>query len=133
MQPMTDLLTYGQKLKDAGEPEIIANTHVEMLATLIENNLPTKEDLKNETNRLDTRITHEFDRLDARITYEVDKLDTRITHEVDKLDARITHEANRLDTRIDKLDVKFTGKFNLLYWMMGFLLSGMAALLCKAF
>ncbi len=110
MQTISNLLTYAKKLKEAGESEALATAHTEMLATLVENDLVTKQDLASTKQDL----MHEIGRVET------------------KLEAKIDGESARLDAKIDALDTKFTGKFNLLYWMTGFLLAGVGTLLFKA-
>jgi hypothetical protein len=117
MQTISNLLTYTQKLKDAGASEALATAHTEMLATLIENDLVTKQDLASTKQDL---------------MHEIGKLENRMDNVEAKLEAKIDGESARLDARIDALDTKFTGKFNLLYWMTGFLLAGVGTLLFKA-
>lgn len=117
MHAMTNLLSYAKKLKEAGESEVVAAAHAEMLATLIENDLVTKQDLASTKQEL---------------MHEIGKLENRIDRVETKLEAKIDGECARLDAKIDALDTKFSGKFSLLYWMTGFLLAGVATLIFKA-
>lgn len=137
MHSVTDLLAYSKKLQDAGEPEPITKVHVEMLASLIENNLPSKKDLKDEVSKLETKIEHETSRLEMKLASETSRLEAKIDYVSTRLEEKIEHVQTRLEEKItatnNALDVKFTGKFNTLHWMFGFLLTGVLALLIKAY
>jgi hypothetical protein len=69
--------------------------------------------------------------LDSALATKADiiKLETSIA----RLEASTKVEIARLDTKIDTLDLKFTGKFNLLQWMLAFNLAFTMAMLWKMF
>lgn len=72
MNPITDLLSYSRKLKEAGESEKIAEMHAEMLGKIIEENLASKDDIKTLGRSTDERIQtleHKIDKLDSKLNW----------------------------------------------------------------
>ena len=51
-----DILAYAKKLKQAGVPEQQAEMHAEALATIVDEKLATKRDLKELEMRLTIRV-----------------------------------------------------------------------------
>lgn len=50
-----------------------------------------------------------------------------------KLEEHLKQEFIKLEAKVDNLDTKFTGKFNHLYWMFGFIVTGLAGILIKLY
>ena len=59
-----DTLTYAKKLREAGFTEQQAEAQAEALKAVVDDNLATKQDLKE----LEARITHEMKQMESRIT-----------------------------------------------------------------
>jgi len=79
----------------------------EVLSSLVTEKLATKDDLLRYT--------------------------TELKQEIAALSAETKQEFIRQEAKISKLDVKFTGKFNQLYWMLSFLLATNLTVLFKLF
>ncbi|WP_144633688.1 hypothetical protein [Bordetella genomosp. 13] len=84
------------------------------------------------------------DTLDAAtrsdLTAAEDKLDTRITHVEHRLETRMDVGERRLDARLTSIEHKLEqfqrtseGQYNLLRWMLGFVLAGTSGLLYRIF
>lgn len=58
MHAITDILHYAKELKEAGVPDKQAEIHAERFATIIENNLATKDDLKILEVKIDAIATN---------------------------------------------------------------------------
>jgi len=80
------IVSYMKELKGAGVPDQQASIHAEKLAEFMENNLATKEDLKNTEQRLDAKIGGVEHRLDGKIENVRTELSARIGSVESKLD-----------------------------------------------
>lgn len=65
MHSITDILIYARKLKEAGEPENIAEMHAEMLAKVVEANIATKQDVQVLESGIKAEIKTLSSRMDA--------------------------------------------------------------------
>jgi DNA anti-recombination protein RmuC len=92
----------------------------------------TETRLEGKIDKLDAKIDHVHDKLNAKIDSVHDKLDAKIDSFHDKLDAKIDHVHDKLDAKIDhvhdKLSAEFNGKFKLVYWMLGIVITGVGSL-----
>ena len=109
--PAFDTLAYAKRLKLVGfndaQAEAQAELQAEVLSSLVTEKLATKDDVVHATNELRQELT--------------------------ALSAETKQEFIRQDARINQLDVKFTGKFNQVDWMLGFLVASNVAVLFKLF
>ncbi|WP_066415270.1 CCDC90 family protein [Bordetella ansorpii] len=110
-----------ERLERGGFSAEQARAQVEVLASVVNTDTldaATKTDLATVEDKLDTRITHVEHRLEAKLDAVERRLDARITSVEHKLEQfRRTSE----------------GQFNLLRWMVGFVLAGTSGLFYKIF
>ncbi len=96
-----DTHAYVKKLQEAGFTAQQAEAQVEVLVTIVEGNLATKQDLKEMETHLDHKI-------------ELLRRDTK------EAEARQQARTDEMETRMDGRFKEVDGKFRLLYWMLGF-------------
>ena len=94
-----------KKLQAAGFTEQQAETQIAVLSDVIGSETATRQDLKNTEDALRQDVT--------------------------KLDAALRQEMAKLESKIAVLEERFTGRFNLLSWMLGFNLAISVAVLWK--
>jgi ribosomal protein L16 Arg81 hydroxylase len=96
-----DTLTYAKKLQEAGVPTLQAEAHAGALRALAEDNLATKQDLK----QLETTLRH-----------EIGLVRQELHGEIELVRRDMKEQETRMDGRFKEVD----GRFRLLYWMVGF-------------
>lgn len=115
--PAFDTHDYIKQLLSAGFNEQQAETQAKLqceVLSLATTQLATKEDIL---------------RLELATKEDIVLLRSETKEKI----GRLEQEVIRLDAKVDKLDIKFTGKFNLLNWMMGFLITIVVAMFLKLF
>ena len=70
----------------------------------------SEQELENNVETLNTRITNEVSTLNERIDNEVDTLNDRVTNEVSTLNTRITNEVQTLNETIDRKETALYNK-----------------------
>jgi len=89
---------------------------------------------------LDSKTEKALIKLEAKMDAKLDKLETKM----DKLEASVDVKLNKLEAKVDNialglrkdmesLDQRMTARFTLLQWMLGALITGVVALLVRAF
>lgn len=85
------------------------------------------EIMQNHINTLATKM--DLFTLQGELEGRIEKIDTRIARLEEKVDREIARLEAKICAEIIRLEEKFDGKFKLLHWMLGFMLSGMIAIL----
>jgi len=108
----------------------------------VEANLDAKIDrvetaLNARIDKVETTLNAKIDRVEANLNAKIDRVEANLNTKIDRvettLNAKIDKVAVELKSDIQQLKVAFDGKLTLIHWMLGFLLSGNAALLLKFF
>lgn len=124
-----NIVSYMRELKDAGVPDQQASIHAEKLAEFMENNLTTKEDLKNTEQRLDgkiedveQRLNTKIDGVEQRFEAKIDGVEQRLNAKIDgveqRLDAKIDSVANHLEGKIENVRVQIGSVNTKLDWLI---------------
>ena len=131
--PAFDTHAYVKRLKLVGfsdaQAEAQSELQAEVLSSLVTEKLATKDDLLQAT----TSLKQDIAALAAETKQDLAALAAETKQDIAALAAETKQEFIRQDSKIDKLDIKFTGKFNQLYWMLGFLLATNITVLFKVF
>lgn len=117
---MFDTLAYSKKLQAAGVPSQVAEVQAFTLSEIIEDRLPTKDDVKElatkselkeeiqtvreEIHNLESRIDKRFNELESRIDKRFNEFEGRVEKRFTELELRIT----KLEHRVDKLSYQLT-------------------------
>lgn len=157
-----DTLKYVETLTSAGfsEPQAKAMAHAQqaVLVNLSERQLATKLDVINLGNKVEMDIANLSNKVEvdiANLTNKIDKDIADLTNKIDKDIANLSNKVNtdianlsnkidkdianlridnaNLNNKIDKIETELKGKFNLLYWMNGFMLTFIVAIAFKLF
>lgn len=117
-----DTLKYVETLTSAGfsesQAKAMAHAQQAVLVNLSERQLATKLDLINLGNKVEMDIANLSNKIDVEIASLSNKTDKDIAN---------------LNNKIDRIEAEFKGKFNLLYWMNGFMLTFLVAIAFKLF
>ncbi|PCI27507.1 hypothetical protein COB52_04740 [Candidatus Kaiserbacteria bacterium] len=110
---MRKALQYTKKLEGVGLSREQAEAHLEVLNEIFEDDVATKDDLKNFESRVELRfqsvelrfqgIDARFDQVDARfkqVDVRFDQLEEKMSQGFKQLDARIEHIAYQLITKM---------------------------------
>ena len=91
-----DTYAFVKELIQAGMPEEQAEVLARSQATLIDEKLTTKRDLKE----LETLLTRDLKELEARLTHDLKELEALLTRDLKELEARLIHDLKELETRM---------------------------------
>jgi hypothetical protein len=145
-----DTLKFVEKLIVSGMPEKQAKAQVEALGDVMQINLDglsSKTDLQSTESRLELKIEnirHELKETEIRLEAKIEnvrhelketetRLESKIAHAQYTLDTKIDYVHHELNAKLDKSNTELHGKFTLLYWILSFLLAGMAAIVNKLY
>lgn len=124
--PIFDTHRYVKELEAAGvetkQAEAQVKMQFEIFSSVIEDTVATKQDLRDIAAELKAEI--------AEVRSE---LKTEIAELRTELKAEIAEVKSELKLEIAELRAEFKGKFNLLYWMNGFMLVLMSSVFFKLF
>lgn len=139
-----DSLKYVERLTTAGVSEsqakAMSEAQREVFSEMVENHIATKLDIAGLNNKIDLDVAGLNTKIDVDISGLNSKMDIAVASVNNKIDVAIASLNNKIDVaiaslnnRIDVVVAEFNGKFNLLYWMMGFLLALNIAIVLKLF
>ena len=83
-----DTHTFVKELTQAGMPEAQAEVLARSQATLIDEKLATKQDLKE----LEACLTRDIKELEARLTRDIKELEDRLARDMRELELRLKHD-----------------------------------------
>ena len=118
---MFDTLTYANKLKEAGFTERQAQAQAEALVAVVDSNLATKQDIQSVKQEI------ELLRHDTKQDVELLRHDTKLEIEL------VRRDLKELDLKFEAQFILLNGKFDLVKWMLGFILAGILSLILKTF
>ena len=84
----SDTHAFVKELTQAGMPEAQAEVLARSQATLIDEKLATKQDLKE----LEAHLTRDLKELEARLTRDLKELEDRRTRDMRELELRLKHD-----------------------------------------
>lgn len=146
--PIFDTHRYVKELEAAGvetkQAEAQVKMQFEIFSSVIEDTVATKQDLRDTAAELKAEIAEVRTELKAEIAEVRTELKAEITEVRTELKTEIVELRTELKTdiaevkselklEIAELRAEFTGKFNLLYWMNGFMLVLMSSVFFKLF
>ncbi len=109
------------RLEEAG----FTRDQVEALAEFMGGSMATKADLmefrgevRSDIERLEGKIQSEITSLRGEMRADVERLEGKLIG----LEGKMNADVERLEGKILALDERFSGKFNLVYWMLGVIL-----------
>lgn len=124
-----DTLKYVETLKSAGfsgtQARAMSDAQKGVFLEIVESHVATKQDVNN--------LSIELKQMIGDLDSKIDRIEIDLNARIDRVEARIDQVEASLNARIDRLEVEFREKFNLLYWMMGFMLTLNVAILIKLF
>jgi hypothetical protein len=112
-----DTHKFVNRLKAAGITEETAAAQADALSEVLEmrtGNLATNDDL----NKIETRI-------------EKSQLITK--SEIERLEASLSAKLEKNGNELEKLDIRIHGEMNLVRWMFGVIVAGIATLILREF
>lgn len=150
--PAFDTHAFVKRLKLVGfsdeQAEAQAELQSEILSSLMSEKLATKDDIKHLDDKiistsaslrqdiaaLSVSLRQEMAALSAETKQDALALSTSsLKQEMAALAAEMKQGFIRQDEKINKMEIKFNGKFNQLYWMISFLLAANMTILYKIF
>jgi len=151
--PAFNMFDYVKRLISAGftaqQAEVQAHLQEEVILSLISEKLATKDELKFELCQVESELKQEIllarrelkidiNRVESELKNEINRVESELKNDINRVEKELKLEIIRLDkdifrleAKIDKMDVKFTWKFNHMYWMLGFLLASNMTVLFK--
>lgn len=90
-----DTLTYANKLKAVGVPDIQAETQAEILAEIIAQQkeyFSSKQDLQ----AVEARLNHRIDEVETRLNYKIDSLESRLNYKIEGVESSLNHKIEAL-------------------------------------
>lgn len=145
-------LEYARMLEAAGIPTDQAEAHAQALSeamancsvvapsdmVILRSELLARMDLlRHELYARMDLLKHELHaRIDAikqELNYRIDTLELQMNARFDALEAKWDARFASLELKLQALEIKFDGKFRLLYWMFGALIALNGAILVKLF
>lgn len=103
-----DALIFSQDLTDAGMPRKQADKYAKIQKGVIDTQNQNVQEILNE--KISTNLATKEDILIVK-------------QDISNLRHELKHDTANLDKKISLLRKEFEGKFNLLYWMSGFILA----------
>src|ERR1700734_4160949 len=98
-QPKYDSLEYATELEAAGVPEAQAKIQAKALFRVIDQQLVTKQDIKE----LETKFGYDMKELEVRLEVKIKELEVNIQEvrrDIKELDVRLTLEMKGMENRI---------------------------------
>ena len=140
--PAFNMFDYVKRLISAGftaqQAEVQAHLQEEVILSLISEKLATKDELKFELCQVESELKQEILLARRELKIDINRVESELKNEINRVEKELKLEIIRLDkdifrleAKIDKMDVKFTWKFNHMYWMLGFLLASNMTVLFK--
>jgi hypothetical protein len=127
--PAFDTLAFVKRLIAAGvrpeQAEAQAELQVQVLSGLVTDKLATKEDVTH----LEANLRHDMVTMESNLRKDMSAMETGIRKDMSTSETNLRHEISELKVITQQL----VGKFNLLSWMTGFLLTAVMAILFKLF
>ena len=119
--PFFDTLHYVKRLTESGLSDVLAEAHSQALSDAM-NDLARKSDL----NELRAAVTADFKELRMEVAADFKELRTEVAADFSVLRAEVSADFKEFRAEV-------RGQFDLLKWMIGFLLASCIAVLLKIF
>ena len=100
VQPKYDSLGYAQELKEAGVPEALANIQAKALFRVIDQQLVTKQDIKE----LEVKLGYEIKELEVKFGYKIKELEVKMK----ELEVKLSHDIQNVQRDIKETEAKLT-------------------------
>ena len=104
IQPKYDSLGYAQELKEAGVPEALANIQAKALFRVIDQQLVTKQDIKE----LDAKFGYEIKELEVKLEVKIKELEVKLSHDIQNVQRDIKEVEANLIRDIKEVESKLT-------------------------
>lgn len=131
--PAFDTHAYVKRLKAVGfdekQAEVQAELQSEVLSALMTDRLATKDDLAN----LELVMKADITNLERALKDDMTNLERTLKDDMINLERAVKEDIAKVKQDVVRLESVFTGKFNLLNWMLGFSLVGVTSVLFKLF
>ena len=111
VQPKYDGLGYAQELKEAGVPEVLANIQAKALFWVIDQQLVTKQDIKE----LEVKFGYEIKELEVKIK----ELEVKLSHDIQNVQRDIKETEARLTLNMQAMQLEMKAMENRLLIKLG--------------
>ncbi len=92
-------INYTKRLQEAGMPQKQADILAEEFSCVIDNNLVTKDDLKNVEQRLDNKI----DNVETVLSSKISSIDLKLSEKINSIDTKLSAKIGSVDTKLNWL------------------------------
>lgn len=106
---MNNALRYVKLLEGTGIAREQAEAHVQIMSELLEENLATKQDIKNLETKLDisvARLDTSIERLEHKLDTSIERLDHKLNTSIENLDHRLNTSVGQLEHKMIQLEYR---------------------------
>lgn len=130
-RPFFDTLHYVKRLTASNVSDEQAEAHARALSDAMNNELVRKSDLnetrselKADINELRAEFRHDINELRAEVKHDINELRAEVKSDINDLRTEVKADINEFRAEVDGRFIKVQGQFDLLKWMIGFVLAG---------
>ena len=122
--PLFDTLHYVKRLIASNVSNDQAEAHALALSDVMNNELARKSDL----NELRGAVTADISALRSEVKADISELRSELKADINELRSEFKADMNEFRAEVDGRFIKVQGQFDLLKWMLGFVLAGTASI-----
>ena len=110
-----DSLGYAQELKEAGVPEALANIQAKVLFRVIDQQLVTKQDIKE----LEVKFGYEIKELEVKLEVKIKELEVKLSHDIQNVQRDIKETEAKLTLNMQAMQLEMKAMENRLVIKLG--------------